>query len=381
MDQLLTLGIELINDPSWMGGTLYLQNLAICLSRLPALERPNIRLLGSPEIIANFNEKNGLLPGIDSLPKSLLQRIAHRLGLPQKQQPAIDVIYPGFGAQVPGAVTMCWIPDFQHRYLPKLFSVEEIAARDASIGEIAAKPGVVVLSSQIAKDDFVRFYPDHQATPRVWHFRSLLKTRDLDVDRLRQTYALSEKYLYLPNQFWVHKNHITVFKALAQLRHDYGLVVPLVCTGATRDRRNEAHFSDLMAFVEAQGISDQIRFLGLIDRADQVGILRCAAAVVQPSRFEGWSTVVEDVRAVGRPIFLSDLPVHREQAPPHCVYFSPEDSIALAKALQQGWDGLLPGPDLAAERAAKQQVDQYILNSAHSFCNIARDAIALVRAH
>ncbi|MFQ4135675.1 glycosyltransferase family 4 protein [Nodosilinea sp. PGN35] len=381
MGQPLTLGIELIDDPNWMGGTLYLQNLAICLSRLPAQERPHVRLLGSPEIVANFTARHGPLPGINSSPKSLLQRISQRLGLPQKQPPAIDVIYPGFGAQVPGAVTMRWIPDFQHRYLPELFSAEEIAARDASIGEIAEKPGVVVVSSQTAKDDFVRFYPDHRATPRVWHFRSLLTVGDLAIDRLRQTYNLPEKYLYLPNQFWVHKNHIAVFKALAQLRHDHGLTIPLVCTGATRDRRNEAHFAGLMSFVEDQGLADQIQFLGLIDRADQVGILRCAAAVVQPSRFEGWSTVVEDVRAVGRPIFLSDLPVHREQAPPHCVYFSPEDSIALAKALQQGWDDLLPGPDLAAERAAKQQVDQYILNSAHSFCNIARDAIALVKAH
>ncbi len=102
MGQPLTLGIELINDPSWMGGTLYLQNLAICLSRLPAQERPHIRLLGSPEIVASFVETNGSLPGVNSSPKNLIQRIAQRLGLPQKQPTAIDVIYPGFGAQVPG---------------------------------------------------------------------------------------------------------------------------------------------------------------------------------------------------------------------------------------------------------------------------------------
>ncbi|MBE9139842.1 glycosyltransferase [Nodosilinea sp. LEGE 07088] len=377
----LTIGIELINDPNWMGGTLYLQNLAICLSRLPAQERPQIRLLGSPEIIASFTEKNGSLPGVNSSPKSLAARLAQRLGFSPKPPPAIDVIYPGFGAQVPGAETIRWIPDFQHRYLPQLFSAAEIAARDASIGEIAAQPGVVVLSSQTAQDDFVRFYPDHRATPRVWHFHSLLAVGHLDADSLRQTYDLSEKYLYLPNQFWVHKNHITVFKALAQLRQEHDLTIPLVCTGATRDRRNEAHFASLMALVEEQGLADQIQFLGLIDRSDQVGILRCAAAVVQPSRFEGWSTVVEDVRAVGRPIFLSDLSVHREQTPPHCVYFPPEDATALAQTLRQRWAQLLPGPNFSAEQEAKQQVDCYILNSAHSFCNIARDAITLVRAH
>ncbi len=375
MGQPLTLGIELINDPNWMGGTLYLQNLAICLSRLPAQERPYIRLLGSPEIIANFVEKNGTLPGVNSSSDSLLKRLAKRLGFSQTQPSSIDVIYPGFGAQMPGAVTMRWIPDFQHRYLPELFSPEEIAARNTSIGAIAAEPGVVVLSSQTAKDDFLEFYPDHRATPRVWHFRSLLEVGDLDEDRLRQTYDLPAKYLYLPNQFWAHKNHLTVFKALARLRQDHGLTIPLVCTGATRDRRNEAHFSSLMAFVEEQGLADQIRFLGLIDRADQVGILRCAAAVVQPSRFEGWSTVVEDVRAVGRPIFLSDLPVHREQAPSQCVYFSSESSDNLAQCLLQQWNQLSSGPDHIAEQQAKHELNVLILNSARVFYSIACSAL------
>jgi hypothetical protein len=358
-----------------MGGTLYLQNLAICLSRLPAQERPYIRLLGSPEIIANFVEKNGTLPGVNSSSDSLLKRLAKRLGFSQTQPSSIDVIYPGFGAQMPGAVTMRWIPDFQHRYLPELFSPEEIAARNTSIGAIAAKPGVVVLSSQTAKDDFLEFYPDHRATPRVWHFRSLLEVGDLNQDHLRQTYDLPAKYLYLPNQFWAHKNHLTVFKALARLRQDHGLTIPLVCTGATRDRRNEAHFSSLMAFVEEQGLADQIRFLGLIDRADQVGILCCAAAVVQPSRFEGWSTVVEDVRAVGRPIFLSDLPVHQEQAPPHCVYFSSESSDNLAQCLLHQWNQLSSGPDYIAEQQAKHELNVLILNSARVFYSIACSAL------
>jgi len=234
----------------------------------------------------------------------------------------------------------------------------------------------VVLSSDTAADDFRRFYPHHLATPRVWHFCSLLDITKPASHVTLEKYKLPEKYLYLPNQFWAHKNHITALKALARLRDEHGLVVPLVCTGAQADRRNDAHFSSLLKFIEVQGLTDQVQLLGLLDRKDQVDVLRHAAAVVQPSLFEGWSTVVEDVRATGRPIFLSDIPVHREQNPEHCTYFDAESDQQLALAIAGQWDSLTAGPDTVSEAAAQQALEERILNSARVFCDIARTALA-----
>lgn len=378
--QRIGIGIELIDDPAWMGGTLYLRNLASCLLRLPSEERPVVQLLGSADAVARFwNETGNTAPAIASQ-RGRLQRLLRRAGIGAAAADTLDVVYPGFGAAVPGAITVRWIPDFQHRYLPELFSAEERDARDRSIGAIAAEPGVVVLSSASAADDFRRFYPDHRATPRIWHFCSLLDTRAPPPPLPAALAAgIPEKYLYLPNQFWVHKNHRTVFQALARLRDERGLVVPLVCTGAQSDRRNAEHFAGLMAFIEQHRLSNQVHLLGLIDRHDQIGILRRAAAIVQPSRFEGWSTVVEDVRATGRPIFLSDLPVHREQAPGACTYFPPESDAALADAIAGQWDRLAAGPDTVAEEVARTAGELRILESARVFCDIARTALRIGR--
>lgn len=368
----LTIGIELIDDPAWMGGTLYLRNLAIALSRLPAAEQPRVRLIGPPNVVEDFLARHGGLPLFADAPPTLLGRVLRKVRLDAGA--GIDVLYPGFGAPVPGAVTVRWIPDFQHRYLPHLFSQQERDARDRVIGELAARPGVVVFSSQVAADDFGRFFPAHRATARVWRFCSLLDLSAAPSGQVIEKYGLPARYLYLPNQFWAHKNHITVFRALARLRSQ-GLVIPLVCTGAQADRRNEAHFATLQAFMTEHGVADQVRLLGLIDRGDQVEVLRHAAAVVQPSLFEGWSTVVEDVRASGRPLFLSDLPVHREQDPPRCTFFAPEDDAALADALAQHWDALPAGPDVAAERQAQQAMQQRVVDAARSFVAIARTAL------
>lgn len=369
-----TLGIELINDPNWMGGTLYLRNLAVSVLRLPARERPEIRLLGAPDSIASVlaAAPAGVVPGVAA--DSTLTRILRKLGVAPRAHAAIDVVYPGFGAPIPHAKVIRWIPDFQHRYLPQLFSEEESRSRDRSINDIVAKPGVVVLSSQSAADDFARFYPESRATPRVWSFCSLIDTTRPVTLGLHAKYGLPEKYLYLPNQFWVHKNHLAVLKALVQLRDEHGLIIPLICTGAQTDCRDKTHFPRLEKFIAEHRLANQVQFLGLIDRNDQIDVLRCSAAVVQPSIFEGWSTVVEDVRAVGRPIFLSDIPVHLEQQPADCSYFPPQSPGTLAHLLAERWASLVPGPDALAEAAARRVMEKRILDSARVFCSVASEA-------
>ncbi len=59
-------------------------------------------------------------------------------------------------------------------------------------------------------------------------------------------------------------------------------------------------------------------------------------AIIQPSLFEGWSTVVEDAKALNK-LYYSylDLEVHREQINNNAYFFNPHEEILLAKALEK----------------------------------------------
>ena len=140
------IALELIDDPAWMGGVLYLRNLAICLSRLPDAERPELRLLGPASAVDRVAAEIG---GGGAARGGLLDRLLSRF-VSQRGARPVDLVYPGFGATPPDAITLRWIPDFQHRHLPHLFSEAEIAARDEAIGAIADRPELVVLSSKTA---------------------------------------------------------------------------------------------------------------------------------------------------------------------------------------------------------------------------------------
>jgi glycosyltransferase involved in cell wall biosynthesis len=78
-------------------------------------------------------------------------------------------------------------------------------------------------------------------------------------------------------------------------------------------------------------------FLGFIDRREQLLIMKGARAVVQPSLFEGWSTVVEDAKAMNQFVIASDLEVHKEQLQdyPANSLFAKSDYTSLAKKLEE----------------------------------------------
>ena len=62
-----------------------------------------------------------------------------------------------------------------------------------------------------------------------------------------------------------------------------------------------------------------------------------SVAVLNPSLFEGWSTTVEEARALQVPMVLSDLPVHQEQADGIARFFDRTSASSLADALLQAW--------------------------------------------
>ena len=166
--------------------------------------------------------------------------------------------------------------------------------------------------------------------------------------------------------------------ALARLRQR-GLEIPLVCTGLERDVRAPGYFDELTSLAIELGVSDQVRTLGMVPRADQIEIFRHAALVVQPSLFEGWSTVVEDAKAVAAPVLLSDLPVHREQTAgmQHAWRFQPRDPDALASRLAEIWPTLPRRPNPAEEVGVATAHQKRVVEAGRRFVVTVREALDL----
>jgi len=304
------------------------------------------------------------------LPESL-DNLARRIGLsvlfPLQSPPRKPLPVPWIG----------WIPDFQHKRRPEFFSKAQRSERDLRFQRLVDEAPHLIVSSQDARADLMRWFPAPDARISVLQFRTVLDPQwfNLDPRAVTASFDLPLKFLTYPSQLWAHKNHGTVFAALSLLRARGFTDVVLVCTGHENDYRNPGYADGLKDEIARQGLQSQVRFLGLLDRATQIQVIRASAAVVQASFFEGWSALIEDSRALGKRMFVSDIPVHREQNLVDAAYFDPNSPKELADLIEAAWTHLVPGPDLGREHHAREAQQSLIHDFACRFVDV------VVRTH
>jgi glycosyltransferase involved in cell wall biosynthesis len=267
-----------------------------------------------------------------------------------------------------------WIYDFQHKYLSHLFTQLEIEARDKGFSEIANFSSKVVLSSKTAAADFQKFFPDSKCQTEILQFRTSLPASwyTLDAVAVQQKYNLPERFLLISNQFWQHKNHLLVLESLKILQES-SIYPVIVCTGHIYDYRKPDYIDIILQAIHTYGLANQVYLLGLIPRIDQIQLMRHSLAVIQPSLFEGWSTVVEDARCLGKKMILSDFPVHLEQDPPGCVFFEQDSPQQLANLIGEWWEKLPAGVNLEEEILAQKRNKEDVKKFGYRFLEIVRN--------
>ena len=292
----------------------------------------------------------------------------------------IDVVIPTTSMLSPGVDVrrVGWIADFQHKFLPELFSSVEIAGRDEEFRELAFHADRLVLSSRTVQRHFAQFYPDQAHKSRVASFPSVFAfNRPKDAPQpIVAKYRLPEKFALVINQFWTHKNHRVVVEAAA-ICAAQGARIPIVMVGGLADYRdpNSSVVSDLLQRMVIGDVWAHTFVLGKVPFSDLVGLLRAAAVVVQPSRFEGWSTTVQDAKALGRPVLCSDIEVHREQAPDAVGFFDCDRPDELAKLLLKNWSELAAGPDVAREASALTEAEAMAVKYGKLLVRTCREAV------
>ncbi|MGD1108570.1 MAG: glycosyltransferase [Terracidiphilus sp.] len=334
---------------AWQAGTNYFRNLLSCYRQHPDPEVKLELFSPYPEDLAQYrSDAIGVhkWPGmparnIVTVPRRAIKRFLgidpvlvgllkyRRIDLMSHVWPS-DLDALRIRADIP---VLPWMPDFQHRRMPHFFSERECSERDAYVAQ-SRKWGHLLLSSQSAESDFRRFYPE-LAQVRTYILRfscaSAVNIVPLSREELGAHYPVRSPYFFLPNQFWQHKNHVVVVEALRQTPAE----IRVLCTGLMDDHRSPGFIPSLMERVRQAGLEDRFVCLGTVPYSVLISLMHHSLAVVQPSRFEGWSTTVEEAKAMCKQIILSDIDAHVEQAPQRGVYFSPDSPEELAACLKR----------------------------------------------
>ncbi|WP_457390632.1 glycosyltransferase family 4 protein [Roseateles sp. P5_E1] len=374
----------------WTGGINYLRNLLSAVADLPskpveavlfiAPETPAdsvailLPFLAQPPVVVPGWGASAGTRTVRLLGSAVLQRDSVSLRAFREQR--IDVVFQHaawYGYRFP-MPTLAWIADFQHRHLPQMFSTANRLKRDLGYAALSRCATRLMVSSEDARQDCERFFPASRGRISVLPFCVTPPdpARQLAVPEVLRSHGLSERYFYMPNQLWRHKNHLVVIEALHLLKQA-GDPVVIVSTGKAADARNPDHPQKVLALARQYGLEQQFRFLGLVPYEHVMPLAMGSAALINPSLFEGWSTTVEEAKALGVPMVLSDIPLHREQAGPLARYFEPTSSQELAACLRDAWATL---PNAASRGDTQQQALLHYRQSRSQFADRFANLVA-----
>jgi len=198
------------------------------------------------------------------------------------------------GAALPYVLT---IHDVQYRTYPEYFSRQKRIYLGAMIGRSVRRATMVAVPSEYVRTSVIDSFgaaPDRVGV--VPHgFEPALLTDITDEPDLRQRYALGDgPVIVYPAVTHHHKNHQFLIDLLASSWRDPDLRLVLIGGSGTAD-----------AVVRA-ATDPRIRRLGRVPPADRNGLLQMAAALVFPSRYEGFGAPLIEAMALGCPVIAAN---------------------------------------------------------------------------
>lgn len=340
------IGIIFNFSASWMGGIIYLLNLIKMLNFLDDNKKPELYIFYRSDLRSFIDEISyPLLRTFEwSFPSIYLgyfqSWVLRKNSFVNKilKQFDLDILYPllDFPVKLRSNTKLpCWYADLQHKHYPSFFSRRKIIERNTRIRFMLKNSSDLVVSSQSVADDFKEYFKlKRNYRVHVFHFVSIIDNlKIISFDVLKDKYGLTEEYFLVSNQFHKHKNHRILLLSIAILK-EIGIKKHLVFTGKLPASPKSPYLIEIQSIIDKYKLHDQVTILGVIPRNDQLNLIKYSQAVLQPSLFEGWSTIIEDAESLQVPVVVSDIKVNREQLGENGIYFNPHNPKELAEILK-----------------------------------------------
>lgn len=341
------IGILFNFSGSWLGGVYYIQNIIKALNYLEDKDKPEIVIFYTDELSGFAKEIE--YPYLKIVPLDFINTYTGFLKswILRKNvfvrdiidEYNLDGVYPLYNHPLKdkfleGKTLAAWFPDLQHKFYPKYFNKINLFFREARVKLILKNANVLVVSSNDVAGHFKKFYKiSSRLKIHVLPFVSIIDDFNFDeFSVLKKKYNLPDNYYMVSNQFYEHKNHIVIMKTISELKKNNSNI-HIVLTGKMEDYRNPNYIELLKKEIKENQIEDYISLLGVIPRNEQLCLIKNAKAIVQPSLFEGWSTVIEDAKSLQVPVICSNIDVHKEQLEEKGFYFEPSSTKELASIL------------------------------------------------
>lgn len=160
-------------------------------------------------------------------------------------------------------------------------------------------------------------------------------------------FELPEDFFFYPAQFWPHKNHACIVRALSYLRKEKHIDAHVVFTGS--DKGNKAFVMELASKL---GVADLIMFAGFVSYEEMKYLYTHARGMIFASLMGPNNIPPIEAVYLRCPLIITGIPGHKEQMEDGALYFDGYDETSLAECMEK----VLTSDECVKELLARQEV-------------------------
>lgn len=261
------------------------------------------------------------------------------------------------------------IPDIMYKYYPGFPEYRFLdRLKNNLVYKYSARSALLnVVDSQQGLEDLHKFFKIPKKKIRIIPYIPpgyVYKYKDMDessVDILLKKYNLPEKFLFYPAQFWYHKNHLRLIKAMAFLRQNLDLEASLILVGSSK--ANYENYQKVMNLAKELKIEKQISHLGYVSDKEIVALYKKSWALVFPTLIGPTSIPPLEAMVLGTAVLCSNLFSMPEQIEKAGLFFDPFSVKDMAEKIHKIWINEELREELVQkgyERAGNMTLENYV---------------------
>ncbi len=228
------------------------------------------------------------------------------------------------------------VHDLMHRYesdFPEVKCQYEI--RENILKCQAKYADYILTDSQLGRKQFIESYMDIDSNNTK--VVSLPFVVPEHIYQVKEEYVQTpDKYVFYPAQFWKHKNHINLVKAI-QLLRDTIPDIHLVLVGSEKNNGTE-----IKKYIVDNKLENYITIMGFVSDENMTYLYKHAVGMIMPSYFGPTNIPPLEAMALGCPVAVSNKYAMPEQVGDAGLLFDPDSPEEIAECIRKLWtdDGL-----------------------------------------
>ncbi len=248
------------------------------------------------------------------------------------EKEGIDIYWFTYPADVDLTTPFIYtIWDIGHRVMPAFPETTKPMYRwnghETQCARMLAKATFILTGNETGKKEILANYSVMEGKIRIVPFPITFFCYG---EEAKPKFELPEKYFFYPAQFWPHKNHICIVKAVAKLRQEKGIDAHVILTGS--DKGNKAYIQKMVKKLE---VEDLIHFAGFVTYEEMKYLYTHAAGVIFASLMGPNNIPPIEAVYLKSPLIITGIDGHREQMQEAAMYFDGYEPSELAGILEQ----------------------------------------------